>query len=143
MKNKDEELIQEFIERKLKGLEEIDWSPDGQEDIDAYEILFQELSNETDVAGDFTLAEKVIGQIDRKHHKVESVKYAALILVISTVFLLITSLSIMFVDAGYIKAVLNLATTHNGVILFMVLSLIGIQVLDKVFVKKGAQLLPI
>jgi len=143
MKNKDEELIQEFIERKLKGLEEIDWSPDGQEDIHAYEILFQELSNETDVAGEFTLADKVIAQICRNQHKAESIKYAAIILVISTVFLFITILSVMFVDAGYIKAVLNFAATHNGVILFVVLSLIGIQVLDKIFLKKEAQSLPI
>jgi hypothetical protein len=143
MKNKDEELIQEFIDRKLKGLEEIDWSPDGQEDIDAYEILFQELSNETDVLGDFTLADKVIGQISRKQHKAESVRYATVILLISIVFLLITSVSIMFVDSGFIETVFNLVTTHNGVILFIVLSLILIQVLDKIFVKKDAQALPI
>jgi hypothetical protein len=143
MKNKEEELIQELIERRLKGLKEIGWSPDGQEDTDAYEILFQELSNETYVAGDFTLADKVIGQISRKQHKAETVKYAALILAVSTVFLLITSLSIMFVDAGCIQTVFNIVATHYDAILFVVLSLIAIQFLDKRFVRKDAQSQPV
>jgi hypothetical protein len=143
MKNNDEELIQKFIEHKLKGLEEIDWSADSEEDIATYQILFQELSNETYVASDFTLEEKVIRQISRKQRKAESVRYATVILLISIVLLLITSLSIMFVDSGLMETVFNLVIAHNGVILFIVLSLIVIQVLDKIFVKKNPRSLPI
>ena len=139
MKNKDEELIQQLVEDQLKGIKDIDWSQGSQEDIGAYQILFQELSNETYVAIDFNIAEKVIRQISRKQHKAESIKYAFVILTISTVFILITSLSIMFVDPGFIEIIFSILTTHYEVFLFIILSLTVIQVLDKVFVKKNAQ----
>jgi hypothetical protein len=143
MKNKDEELIQQLIEHRLKSPEEIDLSADSQGDVDAYEILFRELSNETYVASDFTLADKVIRQIASKQHKAESVKYAAVILVVSTVFVMITSLAIMFVDPRSIAAFFGIVATHKAVFLFIVISITGIQVLDKVFVKKDAQSLPV
>ncbi|MES2455778.1 MAG: hypothetical protein V4594_09570 [Bacteroidota bacterium] len=123
MKNKDEELIQ--------GL--------SIEDMDVYQILFRELAQETHIDDDFNLADKVVRQISSKQHKAESVRYTALLVAIGTVFLLMTSLSIMFVDQGFIRSVFTKISTNIEVTLFIILSLTAIQVLDKM-VRKQAQL---
>ncbi|MES2515903.1 MAG: hypothetical protein V4580_17240 [Bacteroidota bacterium] len=143
MKSDDEELIQQLIEDQQKGRKEFDWIPYRQEDIDAYQILFQELSNENCIAGDFTLAEKVTRKISRKQQKAESVKYVAVLLTIITVFTLFTCLSIMFVDPAFIQIIFNVVATHNKVLLFIILILIANRLLDKVFIKEEAQSLSV
>lgn len=132
MKNTDEELIQKIIEDQLKGIKPIDCLQENLEDVVVYQILFRELSNETHVADDFNIAEKVVGQISSSQHKAELIKYAAVILTICIAFILITGLFIMFVDPGFIAKIVNIVTTHNKVFLFLLLIITSVQALDKV-----------
>jgi len=132
MKNTDEELIQKIIEDQLKGIKPIDCLQENLEDVVVYQLLFRELSNETHVADDFNIAEKVVGQISSNQHKAELVKYAAVILTICIAFILLTGLSIMFVDPGFIAKIVNIVTTHNKVFLFILLIITAVQALDKV-----------
>lgn len=134
MKNTDEELIQQLIEDQLKGIKPIDCLQENLEDVVVYQLLFRELSNETHVADDFNIAEKVAGQISSNQYKAELIKYAAVILTICITFILLTGLSIMFVDPGIIAKVVKIVTTHNKVFLFILLIITAVQTLDKVLV---------
>lgn len=135
MKNENEELIQQLIERQLKGLDDDHCQPDNQEDAKVYEILFRELSDAPYLPNDFTLEDDVIKEISKKQEKAESVKYAVVIFTISFIFLLLTCLSVMVVKPAFIQTAFSKITTHSEIYLFIVLSLTVIQAIDKIFVK--------
>jgi hypothetical protein len=139
MKNKNEELIQQLIEDQLKGIKPIDYPPEKLEDAGLYELLFRELSIETDVTDNFNIADKIVLHISRKQHKAESIKYASVIFTISALFFLFTGLSIMFVNPGFIATIVNTATTHNKVFFLIVVVISVVRALDKILIKKEAQ----
>lgn len=136
MKNKDDEVIQQLIEAQLKGAQPKDDLQENLEDIGLYELLFRELSIETDVADNLDIADKIIRYISRKQYQLESIKYAFVIFVVIAFFFLITSLSIMFVDPGFIATIVNIATIHIRIIFLIVVILTIIKALDKVLIKK-------
>jgi hypothetical protein len=109
------------------------------EDAGLYELLFRELSIETDVTDNFNIADKIVLHISRKQHKAESIKYAAVIFTISALFFLLTGLSIMFVDPGFIATLVNTAATHTKVFFLIVVVISVVKALDKILIKKEAQ----
>jgi|GEM_PF-6523513 len=139
MKNKDEELIQQLIEDQLKGIKPIDYPQENLEDVGLYELLFRELSIETDVADNFNIADKIVRHISRKQHKAESIKYASVIFTISALFFLLTGLSIMFVNPGFIATIVDAAATQTKVFFLIVVVITVVKVLDKILIKKEAQ----
>jgi len=139
MKNKNEELIQQLIEDQLKGIKPIDYPQEILEDVGLYELLFRELSIETDDPENFNIADKIVRHISRKQHRAESIKYASVIFTISALFFLLTGLSIMFVDPGFISTIVNTAATHTKVFFLIVVVISVVKALDKIFIKKEAQ----
>ncbi|PAW94692.1 hypothetical protein CKK33_14790 [Mucilaginibacter sp. MD40] len=134
MKKKDEEAIQALIEAQINGSNTAEPLNDSKEE-QLYRTLFKELSHDPFWVDDIKLADTLLLEIQKRQDNKDKIYYNLVIAAMVTVAIFLSCLAITMVNSSLLDMMLSLLKNNEQIVLFLVSTVVIIQISDHLFKK--------
>jgi hypothetical protein len=142
MKAPNEKEIQRLLDEQLKENGEPGLlSSVSKEDEELYKLLFTTLADEPTDLQNVSLAEGVIKKIKAKEQKAESLRYLSLIAATLILGLLYAYCATYYISQPVLTSILSFIADYKWIFLFIICSVIIIEIADKNLVKRKSAVL--